>query len=123
MRSYDENAALEEYVLKHARSLMTGFERRCIELGVLQATAASSPSKSLKAYAAERWAAEGDEKIEEALACGVREFHARVCERLLRMAMDGELQVNRCPRCRRVVRTPTARQCRWCGRTWRAGRS
>jgi hypothetical protein len=30
-----------------------------------------------------------------------------------------EVFVNRCPRCRWVVRTPQARQCFWCGFDWR----
>jgi hypothetical protein len=27
-------------------------------------------------------------------------------------------RINRCPRCHRVVRTPLARQCFWCGHDW-----
>jgi hypothetical protein len=31
----------------------------------------------------------------------------------------GEMEINRCPACNRIVRTPLARQCLWCGHTWR----
>ena len=41
----------------------------------------------------------------------------RVCRRVL-AERGAEVFVNRCPRCRWVVRTPQARQCLWCGFDW-----
>ena len=32
-----------------------------------------------------------------------------------------EIVVNRCPRCRRIVRTPKAKLCLWCGYSWHHG--
>ena len=36
----------------------------------------------------------------------------------LETRLAGELSMNRCPRCDRLARTPTARQCRHCGHDW-----
>jgi hypothetical protein len=52
-----------------------------------------------------------------ALADGVEVFRRRVCRRVL-AERGAEVFVNRCPTCRRVVRTPQARQCLWCGFDW-----
>ena len=30
----------------------------------------------------------------------------------------GQVVVNRCPECSRIVKTPLARQCLWCGYDW-----
>lgn len=48
---------------------------------------------------------------------GPEAFRRRVCRRILADAA-GEVFVNRCPRRGKVVRTPRARQCFWCGFDW-----
>lgn len=52
-------------------------------------------------------ATSGAEVERAALLRVLREHAARIC-------------VNRCPLCARVVRTPRARQCLWCGHDWHA---
>ena len=34
----------------------------------------------------------------------------------------GQLSLNRCPECNRIVRTPNAKQCLWCGHDWHHAR-
>jgi hypothetical protein len=58
-----------------------------------------------------------DPAVMQALADGVEAFRRRTANRVLR---DHALEVfvNRCPKCNRVVRTPKAHQCLWCGHDW-----
>ena len=46
-------------------------------------------------------------------------FAGRTGERILAECRDGVF-LNRCPRCGRVARTPTAKQCRYCRHDWHA---
>ena len=59
----------------------------------------------------------GDPQVEEAMAEGHEAFRERVYRRIL-SELVGLGLINRCPACRRVVRTPQARQCFWCGHDW-----
>jgi hypothetical protein len=68
----------------------------------------------------ERWTVTGDPEVKAALANGAKDFRRPVCSRLLTEAGDKAF-VNRCPRCNRVLRTPKARQCFWCGVDWHNG--
>jgi hypothetical protein len=113
---YDDDLELTRYVWNHYPSLMTDFERRVGQaiIGQLKAAhAGAPPSHPLWA----RWGAAGEPDIEAALADGPEEYRRRVRIRLLAQAGDKAF-VNRCPSCSRVVRTPTARQCFWCGHDW-----
>jgi hypothetical protein len=44
-------------------------------------------------------------------------FNLRTAERICAAHFD-EIEVNRCPRCKGVARTPTACQCRFCHHDW-----
>jgi hypothetical protein len=48
---------------------------------------------------------------------GVDVFHRRAAQRVLR-EHGKTVFLNRCPRCNRLVRTPRAKQCLWCGHDW-----
>jgi hypothetical protein len=48
----------------------------------------------------------------------VRAFQDRVANRIKEDVASGRLTVNRCPTCNRIVKTPLARQCLWCGHDW-----
>jgi hypothetical protein len=59
-----------------------------------------------------------DDEVRAALECVLAEFERKTRDRILSAFRYGGLVVNRCPRCRWVVRTPLARQCLWCGHDW-----
>jgi len=59
----------------------------------------------------------GDQEAAAALADGAETFRRSVCRRVL-ADHEAEVFVNRCPSCGRVVRTPRAKQCFWCGQDW-----
>jgi hypothetical protein len=114
---YNDESELTRYVWDHYQSLMTDFERRVgmAILGRMKASASTSPSlaKTLN----ERWGQVCDPEIEAALAEGDEVFRRRVCRRILTQHAEAVF-INRCPQCGRVVRTPQARQCFWCGHDW-----
>jgi hypothetical protein len=58
-----------------------------------------------------------DQEVEAALSEGFQPFRRRVCERILSDPASTS-QLNRCPSCRKIVRTPKAQQCFWCGHDW-----
>jgi hypothetical protein len=45
-------------------------------------------------------------------------FQQRITQRIHTAFFAGDLQPNRCPACRRIVVSPEARQCLWCGHDW-----
>lgn len=112
---YDEDDVLTWYVWAHFGHLVTEFERRVIGADIANQKEAKG-WLSLAQLLRERWGYD-DPAVEEALAEGVEEFRHRVCVRIL-LERGGEVLINRCPGCDRIVRTPKARQCEWCGGDW-----
>jgi hypothetical protein len=56
-------------------------------------------------------------EVTEILVRGSAAIQKEIRERI----ESGLLPLNRCPECRRIVRTPLARQCLWCGHDWHHG--
>ncbi len=117
---YDENEVLFLYVWRNCQHLLTDFERRVDTAGMVRLKAEHSRSTGHDAFAEmllKRSGAIGDPEVESALRDGLDAFRRRVGSRLL---ADPRCQalINRCPRCRRVVVTPKARQCLWCKHDW-----
>ena len=115
---YNEDLVLTRYVWVHYERLMSDFERR-VGRAVLGRMKAASPTTSVQMAELlnRQWGAVGDAEIEEALIDGIEEFRRKVRNRLL-SDWSAEVFVNRCPMCMRVVRTPQAQQCFWCGYDW-----
>ncbi len=113
---YDEERELTRYVWDHYQELMTEFEQRVGWAHLAEGKAAAG-HQGVAEFILRRRSIAGDPEAEAALADGVEAFRQRVCRRVL-AERGAEAFVNRCPRCRRVVRTPRARQCLWCGFDW-----
>jgi len=109
---YDDDVALTDYFVRHAKYYMTEFEKRCLRLGAARQKADQS------SFAREVWESEKDQEVEDTLADGLGAYRIGITRRLLRLHEEGTIKANRCPKCRRVVRTPLARQCRWCRHDW-----
>lgn len=118
---YDEAETLTRYVWRYCPQLLTELERRVDTAGMAEIKASAAAARGHASQARiikERWGIGQDVEVRKALADGYEAFRRRVAERLL--ADPAVLTaINRCPRCRRVVRTPLARQCLWCGHAWR----
>jgi hypothetical protein len=113
---YDEDRELTRYVWDHSGLLMTPFERQ-VGRAILGRARAASQSPVMAGMLNRHWGAAGDAEVEAALADGPEPFRRHVRDRLL-SERAAEVFVNRCPKCERVVRTPQARQCFWCGFDW-----
>ena len=114
--AYDEDRELTRYVWDHYGRLMTEFEQR-VGWAHLAAGKAAAGHHEVAGFILRRHGIAGDQGAAAALADGVVAFRRRVRDRLL-SEHSAEVVVNRCPRCDRVVRTPQARQCFWCGFDW-----
>jgi hypothetical protein len=112
---YNDGVELTRYVWDHYGRLMTEFERRvgAAIIHRLKLARAGRESNPI----ARRWGALDDPEVNAALADGPEVYRRRVCDRVLAES-GGEVFINRCPACGRVVRTPKARQCFWCGYDW-----
>lgn len=109
---YDERQVLEDYIWKHYGNLFTAIEKR----GVLFARI--YPAGSRDAKNADRIIGPVDvEELKAALADGVVALRSRAATRVIAVHPD-EIYIHRCPECNRVVRTPVAKQCLWCGHDW-----
>ena len=60
-----------------------------------------------------------DPSVLELTADGFEAFELRAAARILR-ERAAEVRFNLCPRCDKLARTPTAKQCRHCGYDWHA---
>jgi hypothetical protein len=114
---YDEETELTRYVWDYFGSFMSEFEQRVGRAMFWRLKAVASTNPNTTRLLNERWGLVGDQEIDAALADGFETFRRRVARRV--MEQHGvEVSVNRCHACRRVVRTPRAQQCFWCGHDW-----
>lgn len=58
-----------------------------------------------------------DQNVLKALGQGIQAFTERLIQRL-KIAHPDRFYLNLCPRCSQLARTPTAKQCRYCGHDW-----
>ncbi|MCB9894894.1 MAG: hypothetical protein H6839_10625 [Planctomycetes bacterium] len=109
---YDESRVLRHYIVENYRQLLNERERQIFS-GWLIRRKSEASGKSAEEYfddaeAGTLAAALGDDpdgKLEH-VAQTVLRRHA------------SEVFVNRCPACGRIVASPKARQCLWCGEDW-----
>lgn len=62
--------------------------------------------------------ASDDPEVLKLLRDGYDKFQERFSQRIYDEHLD-ELDINRCPKCNGVARTPEAKQCRYCSHSWR----
>lgn len=113
---YDDERELTCYIWDFYGGLMTPFEQR-VGLAHLAEAKAAIGHTAFAEFILRRHGIAGDPEAAAALADGVEVFRRRVCRRVL-AEHGAEMFINRCPGCGRVVRTPKARQCFWCGACW-----
>jgi predicted RNase H-like HicB family nuclease len=105
--------SLEDYIWRYGKHLMTDLEQRADQVGLIRAK--TRPDRQEAELLGLMGVTDGPD-VDLALSAGWEVFRLSVCRRIL--SERGDEIINRCPRCRRVVRTPLARQCLWCGHDW-----
>jgi hypothetical protein len=116
---YDDDQELTEYIWHNYQGLMTDLERRAARALLTEAKAREATGASAKLLR-ERWGRESDPQIATMLQEGADAFRRRVRERILSETPEAAF-INRCPACGRIVATPRAKQCLWCGHDWHNG--
>lgn len=116
---YDYDQVLTKYIWDNYYHLLTSSEKLVAKAALAEEKAKASSERLAKAIR-RRWEPKQDPEIMEALQDGAEAFRRQVCERVLRENAD-DIVINRCPACKRIVRTPKARQCLWCGNDWHEG--
>jgi sugar phosphate isomerase/epimerase len=114
MTDYDEQAVLVNYIWDHYSRLMSEAERkanRSIEIA-LKTQGASEKYK--QAMAAKY---PSDATATELLSEGTWIFRQRAAQVVIDQHHH-EIFINRCAKCDRIVKTPKARLCLWCGHSW-----
>lgn len=114
---YNEENALTGYIWGHYQRLMTEFEREVGQAIIGRQKATNTDSERMAAKLNQHMGRIDREDINQALAEGTDTFRKRVRDRIL-LTYPTEVLINRCPKCQRIVRTPVARLCTWCGHTW-----
>lgn len=115
--TYIDDSELTKYVWNNYQHLFSELEQRGVKAVIANEKAGRSASVAMATVLRERWGSANDPEVAAALGEGTEVFQRRVRERVVREC-EGNLFINRCPACNRIVRTPRARQCLWCNHAW-----
>ena len=111
---YEEESLLIEYVWRHGAHLMTELERKGVKT-VHANEKAEHSSPDISGVILEKWGSKDNPEVCNALSAGIKKFKQAVRRRVI---SDNPEFVQRCPECKKIIRTPQAQQCRWCGSSW-----
>ena len=114
---YDEDAELDKYVLSSYPNLMTRLEALGQKAAFAEQKAENTTSKAMADKLREKWGSQNNPEVVAALSKGVEIFRRTVRNRILQDHAD-DVFLNRCPECDKLVRTPKAKLCLWCGHSW-----
>ena len=113
---YDEADVLREYILHNYGYLMTDIERLARRAIAVDVKSAGRPDRLTKMVEA-KWGRRDNPDVQAALSGGVTDFERAVVARIL-SEHESDVFINRCPECDRILRTPRAKMCVWCGNSW-----
>jgi hypothetical protein len=119
MMPYDEEHEIAKYVWRHYGDLFTAAEKRAY-MPYLWERMKVEKGRDVVEFEWKQNRIAEDAEVMALLADGVEAFHRRAAQRVLR-EHGSRVFLNRCRRCGRLVRTPLARQCLWCGYDWHQG--
>ncbi len=114
---YDDRRELAEYLWSNYSQLFSEPEQLAARTLIGEQKATTTDSERIRQKLLSAWSRRGEPEIDVLLADGPEAFRIQAAERVLAERRD-EIDVNRCPECDRVVATPRARQCLWCGFDW-----
>jgi hypothetical protein len=97
---------------------MTALERRATEyIAPIVSDSAESKIQKLHQLLESRDGHADDADVINAFQAPLEQRIKNAMDRVM-MERRSEIVENRCPACHRLVRTPKARQCLWCGNDW-----
>jgi hypothetical protein len=114
---YDDDKELSKYVCTNYRHLLTPHERAVGGAVLAEEKAAVCDNPVQADMMRKHWGPQNKPAVAESLRGGFAAFQHKARRRILAEHGD-QVFVNRCAQCQRVVATPRARQCLWCGHDW-----
>jgi hypothetical protein len=112
---YDDGKVLDDYITTSFQSLMTELESKVYVMALKRQKAECGGAAADRLP---KWIADAGAEVAALSSEGIQVVKTRIRERMLRDLDQGQIFINRCPNCSRIVRTPLARQCLWCGHDW-----
>ena len=107
-----------EYISIYCTDFYNEVEKKAMKHYVAQVKFLPYKDKIEKMAIAYKRDSTEDPEILKLLENGIQNFHEKSAERVLNEQFD-DLNLNTCPGCDGIARTPTAKQCRYCGHDWR----
>jgi len=108
---------LKKYLVEHCRKWMLPEEIRALtRIGLTEHGEEVTRKSALVNDKLEAIYGFNDEKTNQLVELGNDKMEMVIAERLLKES--GEIVINNCPKCGRLARTPSAKQCRYCGHDW-----
>jgi hypothetical protein len=117
MKPYDEEREIANYVWQFYGDLFTAAEKRAYGGPFMWQRMKVEKGRDVIEFEWKHHRIAEDAEVMVLISDGVEAFHRRAAQRVLRERGD-QVFLNRCPQCDRLVRTPKAKQCLWCGHDW-----
>jgi hypothetical protein len=114
---YDELGMVAHTVLRYHTHLLTEFERKAIVAFDARWRIALARDPEVMQHQLRVAGVFDTPGLGAVMSRGYEAFCRDIAARVL-FEHAGELVLNRCPQCERIVRTPRARQCLWCFHDW-----
>jgi hypothetical protein len=119
---YDEAYQLQYYIWRNYRHALTNREHALYHAALLELNARHARSEDLAVRLREIPGYFFNAEVAAIAETGLVAFERQCCERLLTDYAD-QIYINRCECCKRIVVSPIACVCMWCGHEWYERRS
>lgn len=110
------NKEIANYIKNYYGNLMTDDEKLALKHDI--STSKSSNNPNMRNMMMKNGWISSDSKIVNFLEDGYEEFELNVAKRIMAETPE-KVFFNNCPKCYKLARTPKAKQCRYCGHSWR----
>ncbi|ACU60944.1 hypothetical protein [Chitinophaga pinensis] len=105
---------IRDYIYYYCEKFMTSDEAMAKQT-MMYSLKTNSPAMRARMLE-QKWISD-DPKILSMIADGHEALKERIVDRIWK-DHQFELELNFCPACKRIARTPTAKQCRFCSHDW-----
>ena len=104
------------YIMNYFGNLMTDAEK--LALNHIMYMSKSSDLPVMRKIMTEKGWINNDSETLDLVKNGYEEFEINVVKRIMTETPE-KVFFNNCPKCGKLARTPLAKQCRYCGNSWR----
>lgn len=117
MNKNELNPELVNYIFVYCREFMTGNELQAYKHSIGMFNVNAYKSKQTEEFWRRGGYITDDKNALDLLNDGFEAFKNRAGQRIYKEHKD-ELDLNLCPECGKIARTPKAQQCRYCSYNW-----